>query len=76
LQPGGLYLHHKIELRIRSTNASTAESRRRVALGPLHFPGGEVDHLAMSIANLEQHGFEVHDVKRGASIMRAYPALA
>ena len=27
------------------------------------FPGGEVDHLGMSIANLERYGFEVHDVE-------------
>ncbi|MFM7607399.1 MAG: class I SAM-dependent methyltransferase, partial [Alphaproteobacteria bacterium] len=27
------------------------------------FPGGELDHLGMSIANLQRHGFEVHDVE-------------
>jgi cyclopropane-fatty-acyl-phospholipid synthase len=27
------------------------------------FPGGMVDHLAMSIENLERHGFEVRDVE-------------
>ncbi len=27
------------------------------------FPGGELDHLGMSVANLERHGFEVHDVE-------------
>ena len=27
------------------------------------FPGGELDHLGMSIANLERHGFDVHDVE-------------
>ena len=26
------------------------------------FPGGELDHLGMSVANLERYGFEVHDV--------------
>ena len=27
------------------------------------FPGGELDHLGMSIANLERYGFEVHDTE-------------
>jgi cyclopropane-fatty-acyl-phospholipid synthase len=27
------------------------------------FPGGELDHVGMSIANLERYGFEVHDVE-------------
>jgi cyclopropane-fatty-acyl-phospholipid synthase len=27
------------------------------------FPGGQLDHLGMSIANLERHGSEVHDVE-------------
>lgn len=27
------------------------------------FPGGELDHLGMSISNLERAGFEVHDVE-------------
>ena len=26
------------------------------------FPGYELDHLGMTITNLERHGFEVHDV--------------
>jgi cyclopropane-fatty-acyl-phospholipid synthase len=26
-------------------------------------PGGELDYLGRTIANLEQHGFEVHDVE-------------
>ncbi len=27
------------------------------------FPGAELDHIGMSAANLESHGFEVHDVE-------------
>ena len=27
------------------------------------FPGGELDHLGRTIANLESNGFEVHDVE-------------
>jgi cyclopropane-fatty-acyl-phospholipid synthase len=33
------------------------------AIGRHIFPGGELDHLGMSIANLERYGFEVHDVE-------------
>jgi cyclopropane-fatty-acyl-phospholipid synthase len=64
LKPGGFYLHHSIALR------SAAYERRRskrsqatTAIGRYIFPGGELDHLGMSIANLERHGFEVHDVE-------------
>ena len=27
------------------------------------FPGGEVDHIGMTLENLEAYGFEVHDVE-------------
>jgi len=64
LKPGGLYLHHAIarpakrtEKIFRRTNPEYAAIRRYI------FPGGELDHLGMSIANLERYGFEVHDVE-------------
>jgi len=64
LKPGGFYLHHAIALR------SAAYERRRkskpeatTAIGRYIFPGGDLDHVGMSIANLERHGFEVHDVE-------------
>jgi len=64
LKPGGLYLHHSIAIR------SAAYERRRKkgsqamsAIGRYIFPGGALDHLGMSIANLERYGFEVHDVE-------------
>jgi cyclopropane-fatty-acyl-phospholipid synthase len=64
LKPGGFYLHHSIALR------SAAYERRRnkrsqaaAAIGRYIFPGGELDHVGMSIANLERYGFEVHDVE-------------
>lgn len=64
LKPGGLYLHHAIA---RPAKASEKRFRRRpaeyAALIRYIFPGGELDHLAMSIANLERHGLEVHDVE-------------
>jgi cyclopropane-fatty-acyl-phospholipid synthase len=64
LRPRGLYLHHCISRRAKKTekafNTMPAEYR---ALVRYIFPGGELDHLGMSIANLERHGFEVHDVE-------------
>ncbi|PZU92779.1 MAG: SAM-dependent methyltransferase [Chelatococcus sp.] len=64
LRPRGLYLHHCISRRAKKTdkafNKMPAEYR---ALVRYIFPGGELDHLGMSIANLERHGFEVHDVE-------------
>jgi cyclopropane-fatty-acyl-phospholipid synthase len=64
LKPGGLYMHHSIALR------SAAYERRggkklqaEAAIGRYIFPGGELDHVGMSIANLERYGFEVHDVE-------------
>ncbi len=64
LRPRGLYLHHTISRRAKKTdkafNKMPAEYR---ALVRYIFPGGELDHLGMSITNLERHGFEVHDVE-------------
>ena len=64
LNPGGLYLHHSIA---RPAKRDDRHFRRRapeyVALVRYIFPGGELDHLGMSIANLERFGFEVHDVE-------------
>jgi len=64
LKPGGLYLHHSIALR----SAAYERLRRKkpattTAIARYIFPGGELDHLGMSIANLERYGFEVHDVE-------------
>ncbi len=66
LRPGGLYLHHAIAL--RSKSFERFRRRRRdaaaaTAIGRYIFPGGELDHVGMSIANLEMHNFEVHDVE-------------
>jgi cyclopropane-fatty-acyl-phospholipid synthase len=33
------------------------------AIGRYIFPGGELDHLGMSVTGLELNGFEVHDVE-------------
>jgi cyclopropane-fatty-acyl-phospholipid synthase len=67
LEPGGLYLHHSIALRSKSFERFRRGRRRDAALataiGRYIFPGGELDHVGMSIGNLELHNFEVHDVE-------------
>src|SRR5262249_61125998 len=64
LKPGGLYLHHSIALRSASyERPRKKKSQAAAAIGRYIFPGGELDHVGMSIANLERHGFEVHDVE-------------
>jgi len=64
LKPGGLYLHHAIT-RPGKRNAVQGGKKRPefAALTRYIFPGGELDHLGRTITNLEQHGFEVHDVE-------------
>jgi cyclopropane-fatty-acyl-phospholipid synthase len=64
LRPRGLYLHHTIARRAkRSERAFHKLKPEYRALTRYIFPGGELDHLGMSISNLERHGFEVHDVE-------------
>ncbi|WP_445501160.1 class I SAM-dependent methyltransferase [Microvirga sp. G4-2] len=64
LRPRGLYLHHTIARRAkRSERAFRKLKPEYKALTRYIFPGGELDHLGMSIANLERYGFEVHDVE-------------
>ena len=67
LKPGGLYLHHSITLRANAYERFRRGRRRdraaATAIGRYIFPGGELDHVGMSVANLELHGFEVHDLE-------------
>jgi len=64
LRPRGLYLHHAIVRRAkRNDKALRKRSREYQALIRYIFPGAEVDHIGMSIANMEHHGFEVRDVE-------------
>ena len=64
LKPGGYYLHHSIALRSAAYERSPRKKPRATnAIGRYIFPGGELDHVGMSIANLERYGFEVHDVE-------------
>jgi cyclopropane-fatty-acyl-phospholipid synthase len=64
LRPGGLYLHHAITRRMkRNKKTFGRKSAEHLALVKYIFPGGELDHLGMTVENLEGHGFEVHDVE-------------
>ncbi|QFU15096.1 class I SAM-dependent methyltransferase [Microvirga thermotolerans] len=64
LRPRGLYLHHCIARRAKRTDRAFRKLKPEYrALTRYIFPGGELDHLGMSIANLERFGFEVHDVE-------------
>ena len=64
LKPGGLYLHHTIARPAKRDDTAFAKhAKEYAALTRYIFPGGELDHLGMSIANLQRHGFEVHDVE-------------
>src|SRR5215213_9005450 len=64
LKPRGLYLHHAIARRGKRSDRAFRKAKPEArALTRYIFPGGELDHLGMSIANLERHGFEVHDVE-------------
>ena len=64
LRPRGLYLHHSIARRAKMSERAFRRLKPEYrALTRYIFPGGELDHLGMSIANLERFGFEVHDVE-------------
>ena len=64
LKPGGFYLHHSIALRSAAYERHPSKnSQGPTAIGRYIFPGGELDHLGLSVANLERYGFEVHDVE-------------
>jgi cyclopropane-fatty-acyl-phospholipid synthase len=64
LRPRGLYLHHTIARRAKKTDKAFAKMPAEYrALVRYIFPGGELDHLGMSITNLERNGFEIHDVE-------------
>jgi len=64
LNPGGLYLHHAIARPAkRDDRAFNRRPKEYAALLRYIFPGGELDHVGMSIANLQRYGFEVHDME-------------
>jgi cyclopropane-fatty-acyl-phospholipid synthase len=62
LRPRGLLLNHAI------TRPAKRKSFRRkraeyAAIVNYVFPGSELDHVGGTVASLERHGFEVHDVE-------------
>ena len=62
LKPSGLYLHHAITRRMKtSKRAFGTKSAEHKALVRYIFPGGELDTLGLSVNGLEAHRFEVHD---------------
>ena len=64
LKPGGLYLHHAITRPGKGATVTQAKKRPEfAALTRYIFPGGELDYLWRTIADLEGHGFEVRDVE-------------
>lgn len=64
LNDGGLYLHHAIT---RPAKRDLRRFRKKrpeyAAITRYIFPGGELDHIGMTISSLENGGFEVHDVE-------------
>ena len=64
LRPRGLYLHHCIARPAKGSDKAFRKMRAEYkALTRYIFPGGELDHLGMSVSNLERARFEVHDVE-------------
>ncbi|MCZ4280996.1 cyclopropane-fatty-acyl-phospholipid synthase [Kiloniella laminariae] len=64
LEPRGLYLHHAITRRGKTSEAKFNRKRPEYnSMLRYIFPGAEVDHIGMTARNLEAHGFEVHDVE-------------
>jgi cyclopropane-fatty-acyl-phospholipid synthase len=64
LKPRGLYLHHCIARRAKRSDRAFGRLKPEAkAIMRYIFPGAELDHLGMSVANLERYGFEVHDVE-------------
>jgi len=64
LKPGGLFHHQAITRPAKRDDKTFIKNRaERAALTKYVLPGGEFDHIGMTLTNLERHGFEVHDVE-------------
>jgi cyclopropane-fatty-acyl-phospholipid synthase len=64
LKPRGIYLHHAITRRGKTDEGDFRKMRREYRMMTRYiFPGAEVDHIGMTLRNLEGNGFEVHDVE-------------
>lgn len=64
LKPRGLYLH---QASTRRATRDLSKFRKQTAymkfITTCIFPGGELDHIGLTVTNLERLGFEVHDVE-------------
>lgn len=64
LKPRGLYLH---QASTRRATRDLSQFRKQTSymkfITTCIFPGGELDHIGMTVTNLERLGFEVHDVE-------------
>ena len=64
LKDRGRYLH---QASVRRAPLDLAKFRKvtpyQQVITRFIFPGGELDHIGMTVTNLERHGFEVHDVE-------------
>lgn len=64
LKPDGRFLHHAITRPAKRDEKTFRKKRaERSALTKYVLPGGEFDHIGMTLTNLERYGFEVHDVE-------------
>jgi cyclopropane-fatty-acyl-phospholipid synthase len=62
LRVRGLLLNHAIARRARRKNFRR-KAPTYVAMTRYIFPGGELDHIGLSLDNLEVNEFEIHDVE-------------
>jgi len=64
LKPDGFFLRHAITRPAKRDEKTFRKKRvERSALTKYVLPGGEFDHIGMTLTNLERFGFEVHDVE-------------
>ena len=64
LRPRGLYLHQaSVRRATRNLSDFRKQSTYMKFINTCIFPGGELDHIGLTVTNLERLGFEVHDVE-------------
>lgn len=63
LKPDGLFLNHAISRRAKRRKRRFSTRAEQRALQRYIFPGGELDDIGHTIQNMEQRGFEIHDVE-------------
>ena len=63
LADGGLFLNHAISRGAKRKKKRFSKRPEQRALQTYIFPGGELDDIGHTIAEMEKAGFEVHDVE-------------